>query len=140
MERKRLVAGGGALVVVGLVAFVVMRERKTWKSPAHDSHAAGVEYRLAPLVEMSEAPEGATPCETVWNAFKAFDDASKVQNGKTPYGVLPDKATLIARCQALPEQEQKCLEPRYFAKNHPICDPIAAKYKDTNPLFPESTK
>jgi hypothetical protein len=138
MERKRLIAGAGALTVVALVAFVVLRERKTWKSPAHDSHAAGVDYRLAPLVEMGEAPEGATPCETVWNAYKAFDDSAKVQSAKTPYGVLPDKNTLMARCSALPEQEQKCLEPRYFAKNRPVCDPIAEKYKGANPLFPEA--
>jgi hypothetical protein len=135
MDRKRVVAGGGALLVVGVVVFVVVRERKTWKSPTHDSHAAGVEYRLAPLVEMGEAPEGSTPCETAWNAYKAFDDASKVQSSKTPYGVLPDKETLIARCSALPELEQKCLGPKFFSKNGALCQPIAQKYDGKNPLF-----
>jgi len=96
---------------------------------------AGVDFAQKPVAAVFEAPEGATPCETAYNAVRAIDEASRARNNSTPWTSLPDRDTFIARCTALPVQEQQCYQPRYAAQNHPTCDPIFKKYAKNNPLW-----
>jgi hypothetical protein len=140
MDQRRKVVALGALLVAGAIIFVVVRERRGWKATggdkhAHSDHNAGVEHRLSALVEMAEAPEGATTCETVWNAYKVYDEVTTKNKQDQPHGPLPPRDVVIARCNALPEQEQKCLMPRYFTKNQAVCQPLADKYTETHPLY-----
>jgi hypothetical protein len=136
--RKRIV--GVLLVLLIVLALVGARWRRAHgqaaqaaASPA--SSAAGVDFALQPISGVFDAPQGATPCETAYNAVSAVDQASRARNRTTPWDVLPDRDTFLARCAALPPQEQQCYQPRYSAENHPTCDPIFKKYAKNNPLW-----
>jgi hypothetical protein len=102
---------------------------------AASTGVAGADYAPLPVDAVFDAPLGATPCETAYNAVHAIDEAARAGNKATPWTSLPDRATFLARCAALPPDEQQCYQPRYAAENHPTCDPIFRKYAKNNPLW-----
>jgi hypothetical protein len=133
---KRVALALAALAIVALIVGARWRRvhgRGGVSVPA--TAAPGVDYAMSPFAAAFDAPEGATPCETAYNAFHAIDDASRARNKSTPWSSLPERDTFLARCAALPPQEQQCYQPRYSAANHPICDPIIRKYEKNNPLW-----
>ncbi len=134
--RKRLVA---ALVVIAVVAAIlVLRWRRvhTLGTPsAAGGSPAGVDHALSPFESAFDAPDGGTPCETAYNAYRALDERAKEIGKHPPWTAFPDRNTFLARCGALPPQEQQCYQPRYAAQNHPVCDPVFKKYLQHNPLW-----
>jgi hypothetical protein len=90
---------------------------------------------MTPVNAAYSAPDGGTPCETAYNAYVAIDDAAKQMGGSVPWTKLPDQPTFLARCAKLPAQEQECLQPRYHARHHDVCDPITKNYDKKNPVL-----
>jgi hypothetical protein len=137
MSRKRAVLA--AIVVLlggGAIVFAFERQRARERAGPQPE---GVDYRMAPLAAAYDAPDGATPCETAYNAFRAMDDVAKQRGvGGVPWGTLPDRATFLARCDRLTPQEQECAQPRYQARHHKECDPIANRWENKNPLFQDT--
>jgi hypothetical protein len=132
-----VIAGSAVLALVGILAFVF--SRRSGGLNAGSPHDHGEDERMVPMNAMQQAPEGATPCETVYNAYKAYDDAARAQDIKVPYGVFPSRETMIARCLALSNDMQLCLQPRYAKEHRGTCDPTLATIyeKKYNPLFGE---
>ena len=133
--RRRLAA---VLVVLGIVLAVLgarWRRVHSVAPAAQQGPGEGLDFALSPFAAGFDAPAGATPCETAYNALHAIDDKARSMGKTTPWSTLPDRESLLARCNALPPQEQQCYQPRYAAQNHPVCDPIFRKYKKNNPLW-----
>ena len=80
---------------------------------------------MAAALAMYNAPVGATPCESAFNAFKASLDVSNTTHVKAVVARLAPHDEFIARCTEQPGDVQKCLVPAYLAKNRPQC--IAVK-------------
>jgi hypothetical protein len=138
MDRKRALAAAAVVVVAGgivVYAFARRQPQGAASSGAAQGEAEGVNFRLAPVNAAYQASEGATPCETAYNAFRAMEDVAKGRGSSLPFGALPPKETFVARCAKLPEQEQLCFQPRYQAQHHDICDPVAKRYEKKNPMF-----
>jgi hypothetical protein len=120
MHRARIVA---VVVIVGAaLAFVVWQHRRAGGAGSNEPGNKAIDYGLAPLLSAYHAPEGATPCETAYNALDALDRASRQRGAPTPWTTLPDRATFLQRCGALPPLDQQCLQPRYAAAHHDPCD------------------
>ena len=70
----------GVLVVAGAAAvyFFYFAPRMQQKAE-REEHRQAIEHELAPLAAMMKAPDGATPCETAFNAFTAYDTTAKAQ-------------------------------------------------------------
>ena len=135
MTRKRLAAAAGMVLVAAAVTALLVARHKRSPGAAPSEHAAGVDYEMTPLLAMYKAPEGGTPCETAYNAFRAFDDASKGTNRGAPWVSLPDQSTFLERCNVLPRQDQECLQPRYAAKHHDLCDPVQNRIRNDKSLL-----
>jgi hypothetical protein len=134
--RTRLVAVFVILAAVG--GLLYLRHRRLARPSASEPGGAGntgVDFRLSPMLAGFSAPDGGTPCETAYNALSATDDAARGTGMAVPWTRLPDRDTFLARCAALPPQEQECMQPRYAASHHPACDPILGKYEKDNPLW-----
>ncbi len=130
------------LVLIVLLASVVGCSKKGSGDQHHDTkhpktpETQHLEDSMQPMHLMMNAPEGGTPCETAYNAYKAFDSAAgSMSGGGRTWGKLPDQATFVARCGKLSEKEQKCLAPRYWAHNHDECDAVDLQRLTSSDLF-----
>lgn len=133
MSRMRL--GMAVLVVAAAIAVVLLRSRHAQAPTTAGMHAAGIDFRMAPLRAAMNAPEGSTPCESAYNSLEALDEASRKQGQATPWKQLADRDTFLGRCGKLPAPDQQCLAARYQAHHHDVCDPILQRYGGDNPLF-----
>jgi hypothetical protein len=120
--------GIGALVVAAGAAVALFLRRPTPPPPpppppAQESgHGAGIDHAMAAALAMVRAPEGATPCETAYNAFKASYDVSQTQDVKAVVLRLAPRDEFLAKCATLPPDGQVCLGPRYAARHRPECE------------------
>lgn len=138
MQPGRIVA---VVVIVGAaLAFVIWQHRRTGGAASSEPGNKAIDYNLAPVLSAYHAPEGATPCETAYNACEALDRASRQRGTPTPWTALPDRATFLQRCGALPPQDQQCLEPRYAAAHHDPCDARVHKLLQDNAVFERNPK
>jgi len=69
---------------------------------------------------MLSAPEGATPCETSYNALEAEQSAARLRKGKSMFKWLAAKEEFLARCAELSAKAQQCMMPRY-RRDHDDC-------------------
>ncbi|HEX3342990.1 MAG TPA: hypothetical protein VHS09_00405, partial [Polyangiaceae bacterium] len=76
----------------------------------------------AAIVALERAPEGSTPCESAYNAFKASKDVSDTQGVKAVVHKLAPRDEFLAKCGALPAAAQSCLLPRYMVRHRDECD------------------
>jgi len=134
MKRGLVVVGGVVVAAAAAVYFFYFAPRLQ-RNAEHEEHRKKVEHDLAPLTAMMKAPDGATPCETAFNAFTAYDTTAKAQGSPRPWLELPDHAGFLARCGALSQKEQQCLQPRYQAQHHDVCDPLQEGIKKRNVLY-----
>ena len=121
--RGRVVAGIIAAAVVSVVAYFMFSTRSS--SPrGEDPHRAALDKSGDAYAAMMSAPEGATPCETSYNALDAFQ--RKVDELHLPprFASFPDRAAFVAVCTRLSDAEQKCLLPKYQMKNQQQCEPV----------------
>jgi hypothetical protein len=136
MAKRFAFVVAALVLVVGLIVARRMRLGRAAHPAAGESEKGnGVDFRLSPLTAGMDAPDGGTPCETAFLALSATDQAAKKSGFHVPWTTLPDRATFLARCNALPVQEQLCAQPRYAAQNHPVCDPIQKDYDKRSPLW-----
>lgn len=122
-----------AAVIVGAAGFLVLRRSQAPVQPPPASppagsslgqespHGAGIDHAMAAVLAMQNAPEGATPCETAYNAFKASKDVSDTQDVKAVVLHLAPRDEFLARCADLPPQTQLCLAPRYMWQHRAEC-------------------
>ena len=124
VTRARLALA--ALLLGAAVFLVVRRHRATPPTPApvasqESPHGAGIDQAMAAVLAMQNAPEGATPCETAYNAFKASKDVSDTEGVKAVVLSLAPRDEFLARCAKLPPQTQVCLAPRYMWQHRADC-------------------
>jgi hypothetical protein len=125
MKRNVLV---GAIVVlvagVAAAAYATVTRREGAHHPhaaPSSDHAEGIDRAMAAALALYKAPEGATPCESAYNAFSASQDVAARQ-GVTPVVVhLAPREEFLARCNAAPSATQPCMVPRYAAHHRPEC-------------------
>jgi hypothetical protein len=91
------------------------------RSDAPDPHREGLARATSPIVAMFHAPEGKTPCESAYNAFKVAKDAADEQGLPSPFVKLSKREDFLAACAKLPEGAQKCLVPKYDAHHNEEC-------------------
>jgi hypothetical protein len=133
--KKGLVALGVVLVAGGAGVYFFYFAPRMQHQAEREEHRQALEHELAPLTAMMKAPDGATPCETAFNAFSAYDTTAKAQGGARPWVELPDRAGFLTRCGTLSQQEQQCLQPRYQARQHDVCDPLLEGIKNRKVLY-----
>lgn len=122
--------GIGVLFVGGLIvcvyAMISAFQRPARKAPEHydlnidNAAAAQVDQKMAPLAARFTAPEGPTPCESAYNAWKASAEAT---GDKATFRV-PAKDVFLARCGGLPEEQQMCLTAAYEVTHRSTCEPL----------------
>src|SRR5438105_928686 len=103
--------------------------------PTVNVHGQGIDREMTSLRAMYDAPAGATPCESAYNAFKAGRDAA-VMAGKTQLVVrLAPRDQFVAGCGKLPAEAQACLIPVYSAHHRPECEKLKPAPELLAPLF-----
>lgn len=100
-----------------------------------DEHAAAIDNEYATLMAMYKAPEGATPCESLYNAILAEQDAAKNLKRDSVFLYVAPKADFMKLCGALPLTSQQCLVPAYQAKHGPECELVQTKDDDVAKLY-----
>lgn len=133
MNRKLVVAATIVLVAAGgVVVFGFRRHRAPPPKPAssvESPHAQGMDHALSAGLVMYRAPEGSTPCESAYNAFKASEDYAN-ENKVTPVVLwLDSRDDFLAKCGALPGPAQPCLVPLYLARHRPQCDKVRPSFE-----------
>jgi len=125
-KRARLLL---AAAIVGAALFLVLRRNHPPAPPTaappvpgqESEHGAGIDHAMAAVLAMQNAPEGATPCETAYNAFKASKDVSDKQDVKAVVLSLVPRDEFLTRCADLPPQTQLCLAPHYMWQHRAEC-------------------
>ena len=126
VNRARLLL---AALILGAAAIFLLapRHRAVAPTPApvaasqESPHGAEMDHAMAAVLAMQTAPDGATPCETAYNAFKASKDVSDTQGVKAVVLSLASRDAFLSRCAQLPPQTQACLAPRYMWKHRAEC-------------------
>jgi hypothetical protein len=91
-------------------------------SAAHaEDHAAAIDNEYATVRAMYNAPAGATPCESSYNAITAEQDAAKKLERDSIFTFVAPKADFLKLCGALPTTYQQCLVPAYQARHNEEC-------------------
>jgi hypothetical protein len=117
-----------ALILVGAggAALYLMRRGQPDRRPpphAESRHALGMDHEMSTLLALYQAPEGATPCESAYNAFKASQDLAAARGPAAVAVVLKlaPREQFLARCDALPAEARPCLIPSYEVRHRPEC-------------------
>jgi hypothetical protein len=145
---KRKLAFLAGVALAGVVAVVVWARRGD--SPHHDKadttsvHATGIDQTdsSASMIAMINAPEGATPCESAYNALAAEQAAARLRKSKSLFTWVAAKDDFLARCGELPDKAQQCMAPRY-RRSHDDCatarppDAVLAKLFIAEPVVLE---
>jgi hypothetical protein len=117
------VVAAGALVFVGL-RFRQQRQREAAPfaaQPEDEEHRKGLQATNDVYMALWNAPEGATPCDTVYNAFTALQAATEARHLPPMIKPLPPRDQFVPLCSALPVDDQKCLVPKYKKEFRDIC-------------------
>jgi hypothetical protein len=123
---KKLAVVAGVAVLGAVAVFVWVRGGGSPRHASHADtnsvHATGIDQddSSVSLMTMLSAPEGATPCETAYNALEAEQAAARLRKGKSMFKWVAPKAEFLAACRTLPEQAQQCMAPRY-RREHDDC-------------------
>lgn len=124
--KLTLVIAGVVLVGGGAAAWLVhQRQPPPRPPPPLSAHGNGIDKAMSSINALYDAPEGKSPCESAFIAFKASDDLAKTENVKSAVLRLAPRDEFLARCSGLPEATQRCLVPKYLRGHHEEC--VAAK-------------
>ncbi len=125
VNRARLLI---AALILGAAVFLVVRRHGAEPPPTpapvasqESTHGAGIDQSMAAVLALQNAPDGATPCETAYNAFKASKDVSDAKGVKAVVLSLAPHDEFLARCAGLSPQAQACLAPRYMSRHRADC-------------------
>lgn len=110
------------MVGVAVVVFGSTKRREPHPAAATSSgHGAGIDHAMGAVVALYHAPEGSTPCETAYNAFKASQDMATQKNLTPVVLKLVPRDQFLATCNRLPPPTQQCMVPLYLAEHRPEC-------------------
>ncbi|MGD0529960.1 MAG: hypothetical protein ABSE49_32795 [Polyangiaceae bacterium] len=130
-----------AVVIVGAAAFLVMRRSRSAPtavarpaSSQETGHAVEIDHAMAAVLALQHAPEGATPCESAYNAYKASKDVSDTQAVKAVVQRLAPRDEFLAKCAELPPGAQACLVPRYLSAHRQECVMARASSEQLSPM------
>lgn len=117
-----------AVIIVGGAAFLVLRRSSPPTAPrplpAEVGHGAAIDRSMAAVLAMQDAPEGNTPCESAYNAFKASYDVSQNTGAKAVVLRLAPRDEFLAKCAALPPAYQQCVAPKYLSRHREECEHV----------------
>ena len=91
---------------------------------AGDEHAKEIDNEYATLMAMYNAPAGATPCESLYNAIGAEQAKAKELKRDSVFSFVAPKDEFLKQCGALPATTQQCLVPAYQSHHAQECDSI----------------
>jgi hypothetical protein len=123
--NRRLIAAATLVLVAG-VAVVVFGSVGRRTHPAQPAasiseHGAGMDHAMGAVNALYHAPEGSTPCESAYNAFKNSLDVS-TQKQLTPVVFkLAPRDQFLATCGSMPAMTQQCLVPLYLSEHRDAC-------------------
>ncbi len=120
-------------------AIVYSRSRRT--EPSHAATAApGVDWATGGQDALRTAPEGATPCESAYNAVQASLQASSKTGRSAVVKWVAPKDQFLAACNSLSPDAQRCAVPRYATDHRDECErlkpspeTLKAMYVPTSP-------
>ena len=123
--NRRLVAAATLVLVAGVAVIVFGTVRgRTHPAPpvaSISAHGAGMDHAMGAVNALYHAPEGSTPCESAYNAFKYSLDVS-AQKQLTPVVLkLAPRDQFLATCGSLPAPTQQCLVPAYLSEHREAC-------------------
>jgi hypothetical protein len=98
-------------------------------------HAASIDDSYSTVTAMYKAPEGATPCESAYNAIAAEQDAAQATKHESIFKFVAAKDEFSRVCQALPAASQACLVPRYQARHRVECANASASSQQLEKLY-----
>ena len=93
-------------------------------APQLDQNAAAALEGLGAMLRAAETAEGATPCETAYNAGLAMTEVMRRRlpaDQLPPDDQVPDRADFLARCNELPESTQLCMTLSYAMSHREEC-------------------
>lgn len=128
---------GLAVLVVAVAAFLLLRRAP---NPAQrpmapeSAHGMGMDHAMGAVLAMQRAPEGKTPCESAYNAFKASYDFSQEHDVKAVVLRLAPHDEFLARCAELPPPVQACLVPSYITHHREECARSRASQEMLKPM------
>ena len=143
MNLKLAALAGGLLLLAGGAAAYFWSHRHPSGShvSAVNPHRDGLEFATSPLTAMYNAPEGKTPCETAYNAYKAAEDvAQKDKRLRSPFKYLAPRELFLQRCAALTPEQQICFGPKYKSHHADECAKLLPSVEVRNQLFEPSAK
>jgi hypothetical protein len=100
-----------------------------------ENHAAEIDSEYATVIAMYKAPAGATPCESLYNAIVAEQDAAKNLKRDSVFSFVAPKPDFMKLCAALPVSTQQCLVPSYQAQHAQECDGMKPPAADVAKLY-----
>jgi hypothetical protein len=127
MNKKLVVIS--SVAIVGAVTVIVWA--RSGDKPHHprphatSGHANGIDGTdsSVSLMTIMNAPEGATPCESAYNAFEAEQAALRLRGGRSMFEWVAPRADFLAACQSLTAVQQNCMAPRYRRDHEAECGP-----------------
>lgn len=99
------------------------------------AHSQSIDHSYSAVRAMYEAPEGATPCESAYNAVTAEQAAAKPTKRGSIFSFVAPKDEFLKLCAALPDAAQQCLVPRYQARNQATCATAKAPIEQVEKLY-----
>jgi hypothetical protein len=102
---------------------------------AGEDHAASIDNEYATLLAMYNAPTGATPCESAYNAVTAEQEAAKSLKRDSVFTFVAPKADFLKQCGALGAMVQQCLVPKYQSQHGVDCDTAKPADADLAKLY-----
>lgn len=126
--RVKLVLLAAVVVAAagGAAAYVVRaRSAPTHPRPASSGpseHAQGMDEAMGAVLVPYDAPDGGTPCETAYLAFKASQDYAADHPVKQVITWLAPRQDFLDKCATLAPTTQLCLGPRYLVRHRDECD------------------
>lgn len=122
MNRKLVVIATVVLVCGAGVAVFGSVQRRTHPAPTPSStHGNGIDHAMSAVLALYKAPEGNTPCESAYLAFKSSQDVAEQQHVTPVVLRLAPHDEFIAKCTAQPPLTQQCFVPKYLAEHRPEC-------------------
>lgn len=100
-----------------------------------EGHAAAIDNEYATLLAMYNAPTGATPCESAYNAITAEQESAKTLKRDSVFSFVAAKPDFLKLCNALSVTRQQCLVPKYQAQHAPECDGAKLPADDLAKLY-----
>ena len=102
---------------------------------AGNDHAAEIDNEYATLIAMYNAPAGATPCDSLYNAVLAEQAKAKELQRDSVFTFVAPKDTFMKLCTALPTTEQQCLVPSYQSHHGRDCEAVNMTNEKFEPMF-----